>query len=131
MKKILVPQINYPTFLLQHFISFTTSIILLLLSLAAFSQAPQKQWDATFGGSDGDFLNTLQQTNDQGYIIGGYSESGLSGDKTQPSQGSSDYWIVKTDDNGSKQWDVRFGGNSVDHMTSIQQTSDDGYILGG
>jgi hypothetical protein len=32
-----------------------------------------------------------------GYILGGYSESGISGDKTQASQGYEDYWIVKTD----------------------------------
>lgn len=100
-------------------------------STTSFSQAPLKQWDATFGGSDGDFLSGVQQTSDGGFISGGYSDSGISGDKTQSSRGASDYWIVKSNGNGAKQWDVRFGGNSVDHLSSVKQTSDGGYILGG
>jgi hypothetical protein len=56
-----------------------------------------KQWDARFGGSIDDVLTSLQQTADGGYILGGYSYSGISGDKTQASQGLTDYWIVKTD----------------------------------
>jgi hypothetical protein len=53
------------------------------------------------------------------------------GDVTQPSQGGYDYWIVKTDSNGIKQWDKRFGGSTYDKMKSICQTSDKGYLMGG
>ncbi|MEO5673181.1 MAG: T9SS type A sorting domain-containing protein, partial [Chitinophagales bacterium] len=56
-----------------------------------------KQWDARFGGSDNDALFSLQQTANGEYILGGSSYSGISGDKTQASQGYFDYWIVKTD----------------------------------
>jgi len=98
---------------------------------SAFSQAPAKQWDADFGGSEYEQFAAAQQTIDGGYIIGGYSESDISGDKTQPTRGSSDYWVVKTDANGIKQWDARFGGSSVDQLTCLQQTIDGGYILGG
>jgi hypothetical protein len=90
-----------------------------------------KQWDAGFGGIDGDILFSLQQTADGGYILGGRSSSGISGDKTQASQGYDDYWIVKTDANGVKQWDVRFGGKDNEYLFSLQQTADGGYILGG
>jgi len=90
-----------------------------------------KQWDYRFGGNDADYLYTLQQTTDGGYILGGYSFSGISGDKTQPSWGVSDYWIVKTDSLGIKQWDKRFGGINSDGLYTLQQTSDGGYILGG
>ena len=107
------------------------AIIFVLSFTSAFSQIPIKQWDARFGGSADDFLFSLHQTSDGGYILGGYSESGISGDKTQDSRGSSDYWIVKTNANGDKQWDLRFGGNSVDQLTALQQTADGGYILGG
>ena len=88
-------------------------------------------WDKRFGGTEDDQLNQIHQTNDEGYILGGWSYSGLGGDKTQASQGGIDYWIVKIDANGIKQWDARFGGNSVDILCSLQQTSDGGYILGG
>jgi len=90
-----------------------------------------KQWDATFGGSSTEFMESLQQTADGGYILGGSSSSGISGDKTQASQGGDDYWIVKTDANGVKQWDARFGGSDVDALYSLQQIGDGGYILGG
>src|SRR4029079_4257589 len=90
-----------------------------------------KQWDARYGGTSFDYLYSIQQTTDGGYILGGYSNSGMTGDKTQESQGVDDYWIVKTDSNGIKQWDARFGGAAVDDLFSIQQTIDGGYILGG
>ncbi len=92
-----------------------------------------KQWDKRFGGTNtnGDYLRSLQQTTDGGYILGGYTYSGIGGDKTEDSRGGYDYWIVKTDANGVKQWDKRFGGSSTDYLYSLQQTTDGGYILGG
>ena len=99
--------------------------------MATAQTAPGKQWDARFGGSESDQLHSLQQTADGGYILGGYSYSGISGDKTQASHGGADYWIVKTDAGGVKQWDARFGGGDDDVLYSLQQTADGGYILGG
>ncbi|MBX7141223.1 MAG: hypothetical protein K1X63_09110 [Chitinophagales bacterium] len=90
-----------------------------------------KQWDARFGGTDNDFLYCLQQTADKGYILTGSSSSGISGNKTQESQGGYDYWIVKTDSMGVKQWDARFGGLNDDFAHFVQLASDGGYILGG
>ena len=37
----------------------------------------------------------VQETSDGGYIIGGYSDSNISGDKTENSNGVDDYWVVK------------------------------------
>ena len=90
-----------------------------------------KQWDKDFGGTDVEYLYSLKQTSDGGYILGGVSFSGISGDKTQPTWGVFDYWIVKTDSLGNKQWDRDFGGTNYDYLASLYQTSDGGYILGG
>src|SRR5688572_2322745 len=90
-----------------------------------------KLWDKAFGGSTPDQLQTLQQTSDGGYILGGYSSSPISGEKSQACQGNSDYWVVKIDAIGNKMWDKTFGGNNIDWLYSVQQTSDGGYILGG
>ncbi|HKR04106.1 MAG TPA: T9SS type A sorting domain-containing protein [Bacteroidia bacterium] len=90
-----------------------------------------KQWDKDFGGTNDDYFFSLQQTSDGGYIIGGYSGSGISGDKTQNSWGWWDYWIIKTDSLGNKQWDKDFGGTYADYFHSLHQTTDGGYILGG
>jgi len=89
------------------------------------------QWDKTIGGNDYDALYSLQQTSDGGYILGGSSSSNKSGEKTGNSRGSDDYWIVKLDNLGRIQWDKTIGGSNYDDLSSLQQTSDGGYILGG
>ena len=89
------------------------------------------QWQNTIGGSVFDILYSIQQTSDGGYILGGYSESNISGDKTENSQGGRDYWVVKLNTSGAIQWQNTIGGSANDNLRSIQQTSDGGYILGG
>ncbi|WP_185273972.1 T9SS type A sorting domain-containing protein [Adhaeribacter swui] len=90
-----------------------------------------KQWDKTFGGDNYDALQSVQQTLDGGYILGGYSFSGASGNKTEENEGGIDYWIVKLKSDGSKQWDKTFGGDNTDWLTTVELTPDGGYILGG
>lgn len=89
------------------------------------------QWQNTIGGSNDDRFHTLHETTDGGYILGGYSYSNISGDKTENSLGLNDYWIVKTDSTGNIQWQNTIGGDREDITQSIQQTNDGGYILGG
>ena len=90
-----------------------------------------KEWDKTYGGNNGEYFKSLQQTQDGGFVLGGWSNSNKSGDKTEDSKGESDFWIVKINSDGTKQWDKTFGGNDVDDLYSIQQTRDGNYILGG
>ncbi len=90
-----------------------------------------KQWDKELGGTNDDYLYSIQQTADDGYILGGYSYSPISGDKIQDTIGSSDYWIVKTDSLGNKQWDKDFGGNGPEELYTIALTVDGGYLLTG
>ncbi|WP_460922092.1 PKD domain-containing protein [Pontibacter brevis] len=90
-----------------------------------------KLWDKTIGGNSGDFLRDLEQTTDGGYILGGYSYSSNSSHKSEPLRGNADYWVVKLDASGIKQWDKTFGGSDIDHLRSLKQTADEGYILGG
>jgi len=90
-----------------------------------------KQWDYRYGGNKDEFLWRLLGTTDGGFLIGGSSASDSSGDKTQPTWGLFDYWLVKTDSSGVKQWDKRFGGTSTEILSYIQPITDNGYILGG
>ena len=90
-----------------------------------------KIWDKSYGGSTGE-SNAIALTNPNGgYLIGGRSNSPISGDKTDPGAGGSDFWIVKIDDSGNKLWDKCFGGASVDVLNAAVQSFDDGYLLGG
>jgi len=90
-----------------------------------------KIWDKTYGGNYDDDLQSVQQTADGGYILGGYSTSNKSGNKSEANKGSSDYWVIKLDATGNKQWDKTLGGDNTDWLLSLRQTPDGGYILGG
>ena len=107
---------------------------------SAFSQNPLlKIWDHRFGGTLEDIpyssdLNGgqyLQPTQDGGFIIGGRTQSGAGGDKTQPSWGSDDFWVVKTDGNGIKQWDTRYGGTGWEELYGLITLPDGGYLFAG
>ncbi|MFN0275936.1 MAG: MopE-related protein [Chitinophagales bacterium] len=89
------------------------------------------EWQNTIGGTNTDDLYVIRQTADIGYIAGGYSESGISGDKTEANIGSRDYWVVKLDSLGDIQWQKTLGGTSDDVLYDIEQTQDRGYILAG
>ncbi len=90
-----------------------------------------KQWDKRFGGKGYDYFRFISKTSDGGYIVGGFSDSDKNGDYTQSSRGGFDYWIIKIDSSGNKQWDRRYGGASSDKLWVVNQTKDGGYILGG
>ncbi|HKR03153.1 MAG TPA: T9SS type A sorting domain-containing protein [Bacteroidia bacterium] len=89
------------------------------------------QWQNTIGGNGDEYFFDLKETTDGGYILGGSSISDISGDKTENHLGQYDYWIVKTDSLGNIQWQNTIGGSKNDNLTSIEQTKDGGYILGG
>ncbi|HNR21031.1 MAG TPA: T9SS type A sorting domain-containing protein [Bacteroidia bacterium] len=90
-----------------------------------------KQWDKRFGSKSYDNLGMATQTSDGGYVVAGYSSSGVGGDKTQPSYGSYDYWIVKTDAVGNKVWDRVFGGNYIEWMFFLEFFANKGIVVGG
>lgn len=95
------------------------------------SSKGKKQWDKTLGGTNADVLTDLIQTEDKGYLLAGWSNSGDSRDKSEPSRGGIDFWAVKLTSSGSKSWDKTFGGNSLDVLSAVLQTPDGGYLLGG
>ncbi len=80
-------------------------------------------WSKTFGGSSDDLAWSIQQTNDGGYIVAGYTKSF--------GAGGEDVYILKLDANGNKVWEKTFGGSYDERAYCIQQTSDGGYIVAG
>jgi hypothetical protein len=90
-----------------------------------------KQWDKAIGGSGEEDLTAVKQTSDGGYILAGSSNSPVSSDKTEAGRGHYDYWLVKISENGTKQWDKTYGGNTSDVCSSFITTADGGYLLGG
>ncbi|MEO8085254.1 MAG: T9SS type A sorting domain-containing protein [Bacteroidota bacterium] len=90
-----------------------------------------KQWDKAFGGGTIDDLRKVLQTPDSGFLLGGTSYSSISGNKTEPTFGGPDYWIVKTDSVGNKLWEKDFGGDNGEYFTTLRMNSDGGFMLGG
>jgi len=80
-------------------------------------------WEDTFGGSNDDLANSIQQTKDGGYIVAGEKKSFGAGDR--------DVYIIKLDENGNMVWEKTYGGSGDDSANSIQQTKDGGYIVAG
>ncbi|SRX54179.1 T9SS type A sorting domain-containing protein [Aequorivita sp. CIP111184] len=107
-----------------------TLFVLILGIFNAFSQDPAIIWQKTIGGSGTDFSTAFETTSDGGFIMGGYSTSNISGEKTENSNGGTDIWIVKTDGSGTIMWQNTIGGSGDDFLISLKQTSDGGYILG-
>ena len=89
------------------------------------------KWQKTLGGSGGDYMTTVHETYDGGYIVGGYSNSDASGEKSENGKGGYDYWIVKLDSLGNKQWDKTFGGSGDDKLVSVSEDAEGRYVLCG
>ncbi|MCK4576362.1 T9SS type A sorting domain-containing protein, partial [candidate division WOR-3 bacterium] len=80
-------------------------------------------WVRTYGGGEQDGSFSVQQTSDGGYVVAGGTCS--------YSSGMSDIYIIKTDSEGNTLWTKTIGGKNEDWGFSVQQTSDDGYIIAG
>jgi PKD repeat protein len=85
------------------------------------------EWQKCLGGPYWEEARSIQQTSDGGYIVAGYTR-----DLVGLNPGSPDIWIVKLDENGENiEWDKRLGDSGGEEPSSIQQTSDGGYIIAG
>ncbi len=83
-------------------------------------------WQNTYGGSENDEAYSVEQTNDGGYIIAGYSGS-FGG-------GFTDGWVFKLDASGNMIWQKAYGGRSQGAFSvlgSISKTQDGGFVLAG
>jgi hypothetical protein len=88
-------------------------------------------WQKNFGGSGADFLNSIRNTSDGGFILAGTSDSGVSLHKKDSCRGNEDFWIIKLNAKGNEEWQRTIGGTGKDLVKTIVQTSDGGYIVGG
>ena len=82
-----------------------------------------EQWNKTFGGIDNEEAYCVQQTNDDGYIITGYTAS--------YGAGNGDIWLLKLDESGDQMWNRTFGEGQFDTGNCVKQTSDEGYLVTG
>lgn len=105
----------------------------------------EKLWEKNFTGGAGgwydgyDRLSKVINASDGGYILAGSSSSPAGVDKSEqaksPNAGQNytrtDYWIVKVNASGRKEWDRTLGGDGQDALFDAVGTADGGYILLG
>ena len=80
-------------------------------------------WSRQFGGRLEDKAYDVIQTSDGGYAVAGQTASSGSG--------GNDFWLIKTDHRGLKEWASTFGGQYNDEARAVVETIGGGYALGG
>jgi len=84
-------------------------------------QSGSIMWARCYGGAANDFGNSVRQTPEGGYIIGGYTFSfGTAGDA----------YILKLFGDGVLRWSKTYGGTGFDNIKDMQAVSN-GYIMCG
>ncbi|WP_294281926.1 hypothetical protein [uncultured Chryseobacterium sp.] len=118
------------------FIFFVMLVVTVNLKAQMAGSPPMSFYAVTarYGGTDQDYLYSVNNTSDGGFIMGGYSASASAGSADQAGitgKGGWDYWVVKADNTGNIQWQKRYGGTGDDQLYGVVQTSDNGYVLLG
>lgn len=89
-------------------------------------------WTKSIGGSKSDYIFSIRQTKDGGYITGGYSQSFAQVGSSVLAD-SSAFYVIKTDSMGTVNWSKAFSHQAnttnVNNGTyGIRQTADGGYV---
>lgn len=87
------------------------------------SSSGASEWQKAYGGNGPDMALSIQKTIDAGFIVAGYTSPSTMAER--------DAWVLKLDSAGDIEWQRAYGGSDVDWASSIQQTSDGGYIVAG
>jgi hypothetical protein len=80
-------------------------------------------WTKSIGGSQTDEGTGIKQTSDGGFIISALTQSF--------GAGSTDAWLVKTDNMGDTLWTQTFGGVTFDDAWDVEIAPDGGFVLTG
>ncbi|MBV7269663.1 hypothetical protein [Winogradskyella luteola] len=87
------------------------------------------EWSKYFGGNFTDTPYGVIQTDDNGYIVVGSSDSDdtdISGNK-----GTYDFWVLKISSVGDMVWEKSFGGTQIDEARAIVKADDGNYLIAG
>jgi hypothetical protein len=94
-------------------------------------------WTNALGGSRDEYANAIMQTADNGYIVGGYTNSN-DGDVHGWHEGynrlgteTSDAWLVKLNASGDTLWTKCMGGTGQEEIKQLIKTGDEGFIMAG
>jgi len=84
----------------------------------------------TYGGSNLDKAVSVVLANDGNYVILGSTKS-TDGDIIDKTTSDEDYWLLKVKPDGEIIWSKTYGGPEDDTASSLEKTSNGGYIASG
>ncbi len=92
-------------------------------------------WVSYFGGSDWDIIEEIDTDNDNNLIIGGCTGSQsfptTAGCYQGKNEGNTDSFIAKFDENHQLTWCTLIGGQGLDHILSLDVSSDNSVCICG
>lgn len=110
---------------MKRALSIINTLSLVLISHLALSQY-NIVWEKTFGGTQQDSGHKIQNTQDGGFIVSGFTNSNDL-DVTEH-YGNGDYWVVKLDSIGKLIWEKNYGGSGSETGCDIIEVSG-GYLI--
>ena len=98
--------------------------------LVKFDQTGSMQWNTQIGGTGNDYLNAVALQTD-GIVCAGRTQSGATGDLTDPTNGSDEALLIKTSTTGTLLWNQLYGGSGVDYLNDLAVLADDTLVAVG
>jgi gliding motility-associated-like protein len=89
------------------------------------------QWQKLYGGTGDDELQDLLAMPDGNYLLCGYSGSPVSGNKTAPSLGGADTWLICIKPDGTMVWDKTYGTSLDEYGGTLLALQDGNYLITG
>jgi hypothetical protein len=94
------------------------------------------QWKKSLGGNGDEEAFSVIQSNDGGFIIGGYTDTDNNGDVSgynpnNVSSSSTDAWVVKLNSSGNFVWKKCFGDSEDDRFTNVKVLNDGSLLFAG
>ena len=103
-----------------------------------YSASGEAEWAKVIGGSGWEEINSVVEISDEGYIVGGdftsgslELENGVSLIHKTNAVGSKNGMIIKYSKSGNLEWAQSINGASDVNISSVKETKDGGYIVGG
>lgn len=101
--------------------------------ITKYSGDGECEWAKNISGSGRDEILTVEQTNDKGYIVGGYTSSDMELENINIKHaGIQDGIIIKYGLSGEIQWVKNIGGANVAvSINTITENKEGDYLIGG
>ncbi|MDD2983507.1 MAG: T9SS type A sorting domain-containing protein [Crocinitomicaceae bacterium] len=88
-------------------------------------------WQKSFGGTGYETPSAVLETPEGDLLIGGTSNSPISGNLTSGNQGGNDYWLIKLKADGEIIWQNNYGGADSDQLEAMSLVSPTKYVVSG